>query len=387
VTPDRRTLLALFSLAFGLRILFAVVFGNHPDLVPVRETYDYRIAAQMAQDWHWLTTPFSPNAPGYLMLLALAFTIFGVSWWTAVVLNAVLGGLTTFFLYRVGEKRIGPRAGLYAGVWFALLANPIAFSSYAFRDVTVMFLFAWFMYNLVVPFRRMRVALWLAFLYTLLIMTEPLFIVLLPVLVVYLALFATHHRVLSWQYVFLFLAFFVFFNLPWTIRNYAVHRAFVPVSIEAERFTNPVTHRMRLIAPPTDESLPAEAVIYKEPGFRHNTIEFWRPVRLRDAPADSVHGVIAEPAWSARHNLASALTYGTSLPFMVIGMIFAVWRRHRTALILSGAILSYAIVRGFMTGDDRPRLVIAPLIVLVAVYGIHELLRIRSSAGAPAAET
>ena len=383
MTLDRRTLLALFALAFGLRILFAAVFGSHPEFIPVHETYDYRIAARMVEDPGWLTTPFSPNAPGYLMLLATAFALFGVSWWTAVGLNAVLAGFTTFFLYRVGEKRIGPRAGLYAAVWFALMAHQILFSSFAMRDVFVTFLFTWFVYNLVAPFRRMRVALWLAFLYTLLMMTEPLFIVLLPVLVIYLALAATHHRVLSWQYVFLFMSFLLLFNLPWTIRNYAVHGEFVPVSIEAERYTDPVTQRLRHPIPSVDVKVP-ESATYVEPGFLHNMIEFWRPVRLRDAPADPAHGITAEPAWSMRHNLVYLVSYGTALPFVVIGMIFAVVRRHRSVLVMSGAILSYAFVRGFMTGDDRPRLVIEPLIVLVAMYGIRELLRIRSNAGAPA---
>jgi hypothetical protein len=57
------------------------------------------------------------------------------------------------------------------------------------------------------------------------------------------------------------------------------------------------------------------------------------------------------------------------------------------ALILCGTIVSYAFVRGFMTGDDRPRLVIEPLIVLVALYGMRELLKLRSAAGAPPAKT
>jgi len=123
LTPDRRTLLALFSLAFGLRVLFAAVFGGNPAIVPISDTYDYQIAARMAQDPSWISTPFSPKAPGYLMLLASAFSIFGVSWWTAVGLNALLAGFTTFFIYRIGEKRIGPSAGLMAAVWFGLSAR------------------------------------------------------------------------------------------------------------------------------------------------------------------------------------------------------------------------------------------------------------------------
>jgi 4-amino-4-deoxy-L-arabinose transferase-like glycosyltransferase len=386
VTPDRRTLLALFSLAFGLRIVFAAVFGSDQSVIPNHETYGYRIAERMAQDWSWLTTPLSPNAPGYRTLLSTAFRVFGVSWWTAVVLNSILGALTTFFLYRIGEKRIGPRAGLCAAVWLALFVHQIEFVAYPVREITVTFLFTWFAYNLAAPFRRMRVAIWLAFLYTLLIMTEPMFLVLLPVLILYLALFSTQHRVLSFQYLFLFLAFVIFFNVPWTVRNYFVYGRFVPVGIEAEQYTEKVTRMFVREAPAELADVPASAM-RGQPGFFENSREFWRVVRLSAAPAVPEKNINAEPAWSLRHNVVSAVTYGVLLPFFAAGVIFAIRRRHRTALILTGAILSYALLRGFMTGDDRPRLLIEPLLILVSFYGVHELLRIRSRAGTTPADT
>jgi 4-amino-4-deoxy-L-arabinose transferase-like glycosyltransferase len=378
LTLDRRTLLALFSLAFGLRLLLAAVFGGNPSLVPVSDTYDFQIAERMAHDPGWLTTPFSPKAPGYLMLLAAAFSIFGASWWTAVGLNAFLGGLTTFFLYRVGERRIGPRAGLIAAIWLGLSAHQIMFASFAMRDTTVTFLFMWFVYSLVVPFQRMRAALWLALLYSLLIMTEPFFLVLLPILLLYLAFFATHHRVLSLQYVFLFAAFLLFFNIPWTVRNYVVYRQFVPVSIEAEHYIAPLEKLARSTIPTQNVAIPPEGVVI-EPSFGHNTAEFWRAMRLRPAPADPAHGVTAQPAWSLRHNLIFLVTYGMLLPWMVLGMIFAVRRRYRAMLVVGGAIVSYAIFRGFMTGDDRFRLTIEPLIILLAIYGVNELLKMRAA--------
>ena len=381
MTFDRRTLLALFCLAFGLRIVFAAVFGSNPDVISNHDTYGYRIAARLAQDWSLLGEPFTPIAPGYTLLLAATFTLFGTSWWAAVVLNSILGSLTTFFLYRIGERRIGPRAGLHAAVWLALLVHQIVFIAYPVREVTITFLFTWFVYNLVTPFRRMRVAIWLAFLYTLVIMTEPMFLVLLPVLIVYLALFSTQRRLLSMQHLFLFLAFLLFFNLPWTVRNYIVYDRFVPVSIEAEQYTEKVTRFLMRPAPEDLSHVPASAR-RGEPGFLDNSREFWRVVRLAEAPAVPEKSIDAEPAWSLRHNVVSAVTYGVLLPFFVAGAIFAIRRRHRVALILTGAILSYAVLRGFMTGDDRPRLLIEPILILVAIYGMRELLRIRSGAGA-----
>jgi 4-amino-4-deoxy-L-arabinose transferase-like glycosyltransferase len=378
LTPDRRTLLALFSLAFGLRVLFAAVFGGNPAVVPVSDTYDYQIASRMAHDISWISTPFSPKAPGYLMLLAGAFSIFGVSWWVAVGLNALLAGLTTFFLYRIGEKRIGPRAGLVAAIWFGLSAHQILFTSFAIRDTLVTFLFTWFLHGLVKPFRRMRTALWLAFLYTLLVMTEPFFLVLLPVVLLYLAFFATHHRVLSFQYVVLFTAFFLFLNIPWTVRNYAVYHQFVPVSFESDRYTGSIARLARSAVPAQRVDVPPSGMVEVQPSFAHNSMEFWRAIRIKDSPADPAHGVAAEPAWSLRHNLVYLMTYGVLLPFMVIGAVSAIRNRHRVALIITGAIASYSLLRGFMTGDDRFRLTIGPLIILLAIYGMRELVRLRN---------
>jgi 4-amino-4-deoxy-L-arabinose transferase-like glycosyltransferase len=378
LTPDRRTLLALFSLAFGMRILFAAVFGGNSAILPVSDTYAYQVASRMAHDGSWFLTPFSPNAPGYLTLLAAVFAVFGASWWAAVGVNAFLGGLTTFFLYRIGERRIGPRAGLVAAIWLGLSAHQILFAAFAMRDTMVTFLFTWFVYTLAAPFHRMRSSLWLAFLYTLLIMTEPFFLVLLPILLLYLAFFATRHRVLSWQYVFLFAAFLLFCNLPWTVRNYVVYRQFVPISIEAERYTTPVQKLARSTMPSENVDIPPAGVVI-EPSFAHNTMEFWRALRLRPAPADPAHGVSAQPAWSLRHNLIFLLTYGILLPWMLLGMIFALRRRHRTMLILTGSIVGYALFRGFMTGDDRFRLTIEPLIILLAMYGVNELVKMRNA--------
>jgi 4-amino-4-deoxy-L-arabinose transferase-like glycosyltransferase len=379
-------LLALFSLAFGLRVLFAAWFGSNPQNMPIQETYDFHIAQRMAQDFNWVTTPFSPNAPGYFMLLAAAFKIAGASWWTAVLLNAVLGAATTLFLYRIGEKRLGRHVGLVAALWLGVSVRHLSTASLVLRDVATTFFFVWFVFVLIRPFHRMRVSLWAAFLYTLLVHTEPMFLALLPVVLVYLALWSTHHRELSARYLLLFMTALLVFSLPWTARNYYLHRDFIPVSLEARRYTAPVARVLR-VAPPTTALAEGETVRH-EPGFLHNTVEFWRPARLRDAPADPAHGLLAQPAWSRRHNLISILNYGVLLPFLVVGVVIGWRRRHPTVVGLTGALASYAILRGFTGADERARLIVEPLIILVAFYGVSELLELRRRAGdheAPAA--
>jgi 4-amino-4-deoxy-L-arabinose transferase-like glycosyltransferase len=380
LTPDRRTLLALFALAFGLRVLYAVIFGDDPDVV-LQDSYGYRIAARMVAGWEWITTPFSPSAPGYRMLLALAFKIFGVSWWTAVMLNAVLGAVTTLFLYRIGERLLGKRVGLIAALWLGLSVNHWHFASLAMRDVLVTFLLTWLAYALARPFYRMRSATWTAFLCMLLLHTEPMFLVLLPLLIVFLAVGSTHHRALSAQYVFLFLgALFVFF-LPWTVRNWVVYRDVVPVALEAQRYTAPVARVLRDTPPAPAATTHPEATVIEKPGFFANQREFWRVARFAASPGDPARGVVPEPAWSLRHNVASILNLGVLLPFFVAGLIFAVKRRHRAALVLGSIVISYAVLRGFIGASDYSRLFVEPLIILVALYGVKVLWEMRHAAG------
>jgi 4-amino-4-deoxy-L-arabinose transferase-like glycosyltransferase len=385
LTPDRRTLLALFSLAFGLRILYAVIFGSDPDVVS-RDSYAFRTASRMVESWDWVTTPFSPSAPGYRMLLAAAFKLFGVSWWTAVILNAVLGAATTLFVYRIGERLLGRRVGLVSALWLGLSVSQMHYASYMMRDVLVTLLLTWLAYTLARPFHRMRTAVWTAFLCTLLFHIEPVFLILLPLLVVFLAVASTHHRALSAQYVFLFLAALFVFFIPWTVRNFVVYGDVVPVSLEATRYTGPLT-RLLSDAPPEPEAASAKSVAgaIQRPGFLDNEREFWRVARLADSPGDPARGLRPEPAWSLRHNLINVLNYGVLLPFFLAGLVLAWKIRQRAALVLGSIVISYALLRGFIW-EYGARLVVEPLIILIAFYGVKVLLEMRRAAGEPADE-
>jgi hypothetical protein len=50
-------------------------------------------------------------------------------------------------------------------------------------------------------------------------------------------------------------------------------------------------------------------------------------------------------------------------------------------VVLSGSIVSYAILRGFYGAGDRGRVPAEPLIILVALYGAKVLLDGRRRAG------
>jgi 4-amino-4-deoxy-L-arabinose transferase-like glycosyltransferase len=337
------------------------------------------VAERIAAGWGWLTTPFSPGAPGYPVALAAVFKMAGVSWWAAVLFNTLLGAATALMLYRIGEQRLGRMVGLASALWLGASVSQIHYASLAVRDVMATFLLVWLTYSLVKVFRRMHTSVWSGFLFLLLVYTEPMFVLLLPAIVVFLGLRATRYRALNLQYMFLFIATVFVLAVPWTIRNYMVYRDFIPISLEASRYTSlaPGQHTM-----PGDGAAPEGA-----PGFVHNTVEYWRFARFKDSPGNPAIGLRPEPAWSFRHNAASILSFGILLPLLAAGIVFAWRRRHRAALVLAGIVLSHAILRGFLGGSSEARLPVEPMIILLAFYGLRELLEARRGAGKMASET
>ncbi len=359
MTPQRRTLLALFAMAFAARVLYALLIGTQPTVNPDPVTYDLRVAERLASGESAVSDPFSPMAPGYPFLLAIILKIFGGGPWAFILLNAFLGGATVVLIHRLGEYFVGRGAGLFSAVWLAAYVHHIHFASLAVRDVTVAFLLAFLCHFAVRPFDRFRNAVWIGLIATALVHTSPQFLLLLPPLTIYFLVALNRHRLINIQYTFIFVLTVMTVSLPWTLRNYMVYREFVPVAFEGQNYTRPAARILTAGSP-----FPRER---GEPGFVGNTVELWRVVRLNSAPA------LGEPPWSRRHNLVSALTYGLLLPPALWGVWLAIRRRQRAVLVLAGVIVWYSILRGFYGGSERARLPIEPLLMLVAGFGLADV--------------
>jgi 4-amino-4-deoxy-L-arabinose transferase-like glycosyltransferase len=364
-------LLALFSIAFGLRILYAAVIGTNPGVNPSPGTYDYYLARSMHDNTAWVTEPFTPNAPGYPVLLAAAFRVLGVRQWVVILMQAFLGAVTALFLYRIGERTLGRGVGLLSALWLALSVHQMHFASVFVRDTAVTFALVWFVHTAVRRFVKMRQAVWTGMVYTLLIHFDAQFLLLLPAVLLYFVFFATQHRILNVQYVFLFLATVMVVSLPWTIRNTLVYGEIIPIGLEAQRYTEPLTGWIS----PSPGSIEGDERVTRAhaDGLLANTVEFWRVMRF-GADEGSGDGR-TEPPWSLRHNLASILSFGLLLPFALAGLVVAWRRRTHTVLFLLLIILTDWLVHAVIGATDRDRLVIEPLVILIAMYGLVEVVR------------
>ncbi|MCH7548432.1 MAG: glycosyltransferase family 39 protein [Candidatus Krumholzibacteriota bacterium] len=374
MSPDRRTLLAIFALTFGVRILYAVTVGTDPDLNLLAKTYDFRVAEQIHTGFGWIGAPFTPNAPGYILSLAVVLAIFVNSVWSALLFQATVGGIVAITLYRIGERHLGKGVGLFSAVWFALYVHNIHFTSILLRDTFVVLLWMALVRIVLKPFSQMRSAVWAGVFYAALVHTEPMFMLLAPLIIAAFLFFATNKRILNVQYTMLFVVTILALSLPWTIRNYAVYKEPIPVALEATRYMKPFTRVLT-----GDENAAGDFVTTGvrrvRAGIDHNALEFWRVVRVSDYPGDATRGIQPEPAWSLRHNVISVINYGLLIPLVLVGIVIGWRRRERAVLMLAGLLASYFLLRAFIGADERSRLPAEPILILIAFYGVAQLIQ------------
>jgi 4-amino-4-deoxy-L-arabinose transferase-like glycosyltransferase len=386
VTPDRRIILALFSLAFGLRIVYAALVGTSPEITPNPYTYDFLMARKIAAGVEWWSQPFSPAAPGYQFMLAAVFKVGGVHRWLVILLQAVLGGALTFVIYRIGERSLGRGAGLLSAIWLAIYVHHMQMSSLMVRDATVTLLFAFVCYLLILYAYRIRGAIWTAIAHSILVHFDPQFLLFVPLIALYLLFRATRHRLLNVQSMFLYLGTCLVLLTPWTIRNYRVYGEPIPVGLEATNYLRPFK-----TAYGGDEDPGATVtMVESRPGFWRNSTELWRVVRFKEsAHPTSDGGMRAVPPWSTRHNLISIANYGLLIPFFLLGVWRAVRNKNQAGLVLSGAIFVYYLTRAFYGAGVKERLPVEPLFILLAFYAIVDLYsryRARRTSGAGEAQ-
>ncbi|MFQ5510239.1 MAG: glycosyltransferase family 39 protein [Candidatus Krumholzibacteriia bacterium] len=371
MTPERRTILVLFAIALGLRVLYAAFASTQPDIITGAVTGDLLYAREIVAGLDWIKTPYSPLAPGYPALLAILYLLAFKQLWLVLFYQSALGAATVLVLHRMGVDLLGKTMGLVAAVWFAGAVLHMQYTSLFTRDALAVFLLLLLLFFVIRPLRRMRFGLFTGIVYAALVHVDPQFVLLFPLLAVFILFFKSRHNILNLQYFFLFTAAVFLVSVPWAVRNQVVYRQAVPIALEASKYFRP----FKVFTTEADKTVSQiERKISSASRSRRvqtNTTEFWRVTRTGESSVTPTGDrPPAEPAWSLRHNLISAVSYGLLLPFFLLGIILAVRTRNRTALMIVATALYYFLMRAYLGGSERARLVADPLIVLVAFYGV-----------------
>lgn len=400
----------VFWVAFAVRVLY-LTFAHTYHMRPYHDHFPFgwemgRVARALATG-QGFANPFAghtgPTAwvpPLYPLLLAGVFKIFGVyttlSAWVILAINSIFSAATAPLIYKLAQRCYNRKVAVWSAWIWALYP---AFMQYAVRWVWDMALTAFlFTAVLVLALKLRRVGegeieeahqttvQWLLFavLWGLIALANPTLLLFLPVCGIWLLLGA---RSLRSGFVNATLAGIVFFAIltPWTLRNWRVFHAFVPMrtnlGVELWAWNNSEANGIALGAP-IQPSL-------HDPSF----VPYARMGELaysKYCEAQAKHWIATHPGRFLELSLKRAYFYWVSVPHPlgrhplneyarelnycfwsvtgVLGLLLSLKRRVPAAVLFFWIFLLLPLTYYFVSVAARFRHPLEPLIAIFTVY-------------------
>lgn len=228
---ERLSLLGIFLLALVVRLLFIIVTGLSD--APTYDGIGYDIRAMnLLQGKGYvrgdLPTAFRP--PGYPLFLAGVYGLFGHRYWAVRLVQVLIDAATCILFYFVVKKLFDRRVGFVAALGLSLYPLQIYMVGQFYSETLSFFfqmLILW-LATLLPERKHVGVSLMMGLLLGATTLTRPtatLWIPLMLLWVLYVSLKAKEVARIALVVLGLLLAFG-----PWTVRNYLVFRAFIPIS-------------------------------------------------------------------------------------------------------------------------------------------------------------
>jgi len=401
----------LFFTALLVR-LFCIIFVVGLSSPPMYDARRYHaLAASLAAGTGFrvageLPTSFYP--PLYPTVLACIYKLTGSHPSAAYLFQAVIGALIVVLIFCLGRELFSRREGLAAGLIASIYPMFIYFSSLISTENLFVLILMGFTLVLIRVQRSgpRRTAVVAGLLVGAAALTRAFFLAFLPLILLWGLLAFPRERALGLRRSALVLLCALLAIAPWTLRNYLVHRAFVPVSTgggsafwggnnaallddsSSSRYGGWVPFgerpdRERLLQFEEGES--TEFLLEPDQDRRSYLLglSFLREhrgeiPRLVFRKLMRFWGV--RTRFTSRNMLvtvANALSYGVLLPFFLFGLITTLRsrdRRRELAPIYLLLLWSQVLAVVFY-GSLRFRISIEPFIILFGVHGLSEILK------------
>jgi hypothetical protein len=398
VKSTRTHVVAILSLALALRLLVLwVVVARYPSGWLYTRGMEMGLLAKSLVDGHGLSSPFGQPtgptafiAPGYPLLVALVFRIFGTYSVTSAVIvitaQILLNLGTIWLMMHVARLLFDRQAAWIAGlVWACSL--PLIWIPTIFWDTSIAICLFVGLLALVLRFRERTTALHWMFLGAYCALTALINPAMLPVLAAMLGWLAFQQRI-SGPYGILLaaLTFCVVFS-PWPIRNARVFHAFIPLrtTVGFELWMGNRSGATGFL----DESLfpsfnSTELHDYKTRGELSYTAHKFELAKkyIVDHPATFVRLTAIR---IARYWFGTGAEHGSSLfavhatltsVFGLTGLILLFRRRHYSlAILFALPLLLFPIPYYITHAEFRYRLALDPFLTILAAYAVVTLYR------------
>lgn len=137
---ERQLVWGLVLLALVLRIGFSLAYGLDAPAITWGDDHEYdTFARRLAFDGVYENLWFPP---GYPLFLAAVYEVFGANLAIVRLLQALIGALTCYLLYRIGRRALGARVGLLAGLVMAFYPGHLYMSWRLMSETLYIFLIA-----------------------------------------------------------------------------------------------------------------------------------------------------------------------------------------------------------------------------------------------------
>ncbi|MFZ5516782.1 MAG: ArnT family glycosyltransferase [Candidatus Zhuqueibacterota bacterium] len=349
--------------------------------------------------------------PGFPLIVATIFSIFGENYLIVFAVNAIISALTCVLIYFLGKELFNEKIAFFSSLWSCFYLLNIIYIPRVLKESWLFFLFALTIYLFIVEIKNKIITwrmLFFAFIYTFLIHLDERFFSYFPLFVLAFILLDLSRWKIGAKKGLIFSFVVLIFMIPWTIRNYEVYGKIVILTVR----TSMITDRLFYIKHPIEQNNNRLSVLWhtitNEDSFRineHNNAvqeelesnikaaevyglipykynslkklyielkEFWTPMRFK--PEFVEDGFRFEKPWSLKHNLISGVLYGTLLPFFIFGCVILIKKKDQYGIFILSVIIIHTAIHLFLAfARNRYRAPIDSFIILIAFYGIQRI--------------
>jgi len=412
----KKLLFFIFVFSFIIRLAFGLITYKMQGTSIWCDDWDYIEYAEHILDQGIFVPDISNlsahSGPGFPIVIAFMFLIFGKSYIPLVILNALVSSSLCILIFYLGKELFDKNVGLFASIWGIFYVLHIRYIPRILKEVWVAFLFALIIFIFIKITKQNKITkkfILFSLLFVFLIHMDERFFVYFIIFCLGFLLLDNHSWKIGLKKVLVFFVMVIFLMIPWLIRNYHVYGRIVILTErtawitdkyfgyteEADKLEKEKIDKLVLYDKITKSLLEGKDVQYdiKYLGKLKKAIklgyiphrfnkyerwfaefkEFWRPFRFKGGFVG--HGYRFEgPSWSLKHNLSVGLTYGMLLPFFIIGIFFVLKNTNRYSIFVLCIIIIHTCIHVFLAHvRNRYRIPIDAFIIIIAFYGLQQL--------------
>ncbi len=428
---SKKILLIVFVFSFAIRILFGIFIFKKEGTSIFNDDWQYINYAKniMSQgifvpDIIKLNQGMSTKdglkgsaasivGPGFSLIIAFSFKVFGEKFFPIIALNALISALLCVLIFYICRELVNEKVAILAALWSTFYILFIIYTPHVLKENWLAFLFPLIIFLFLKETKRNKISLYFlilfSVLYAFLIHMDERFFTYFPALLIGFIFLDRDSWKKGLKKALVVFSLILIFMVPWLIRNFNVYDRVVILTErtagftdkffgykeEVEKLKNKEHEILALWEKATELLLEGKEVTFKvsyldnlktaiKLGYiphRFSRLEkwisefkeLWRPFRFKGGFVGDGYR-FEGPSWSLKHNLSVGLTYGLLLPFFLMGILFILKNKNWYGIFILLIIVIHTVVHVVMAhARNRYRIPIDAFIITIAFYGLQQL--------------